>query len=171
MTTDQSGDFRFQRLQAGDYSLHADLPGFATARIGRISVPPNQNVKQNVGLVVGNVSEAIVVTATGPQVPSVQSATPRRMGGKVGALRMVSQVKPVYPLAAQNAGVEGTVRLQGIIGTDGSMQTLRVLGSIDPDLTKAALEAVRQWKYSPTLLNGVPVETLTNIDIEFKLPR
>jgi protein TonB len=96
---------------------------------------------------------------------------PRRTGGKVGPVRLISQVKPVYPLSAQNAGIEGTVRLQGIIGTDGSIQGLRVLGSIDPELTRAAVDAVRQWKYSPSLLNGVPVETLTNIDVDFRLPR
>jgi TonB family protein len=83
---------------------------------------------------------------------------------------MLSGVRPVYPASAKNAGIEGTVGLQAIIGTDGNVQAIRVLSSIDADLTAAALEAVKQWRYSPTLLNGVPVETLSNIEVEFKLP-
>jgi TonB family protein len=172
-TSDQSGDFRFVRLQAGDYSVQAARPGFATARIGRITIVPNQNLNQNVSLVVGNISEAVVVTASGPPNSALPTApaTPRRTGGQVGPVRLISQVKPAYPLSAQNAGIEGTVRLQGIIATDGSIQGLRVLGSIDPELTRAAVDAVRRWRYSPSLLNGVPVETLTNIDVDFRLPR
>jgi protein TonB len=84
---------------------------------------------------------------------------------------MINQVRPIYPPTALNAGVEGTVSLQTIIGTDGSVQALRVLSSIDADLTAAALEAVKQWRYSPTLLNGVPVEILSNVDVQFKLPQ
>ena len=61
--------------------------------------------------------------------------------------------------------------MQTIIGADGTVQAIRVLGSIDPDLTAAAVEAVKQWRYSPTLLNGVPVETLSNIDVQFKQPQ
>jgi TonB family protein len=174
-TSNAAGDFAFQRLPAGDYSLQADLPGFATSRIGRIAVTANQNLKQNVSLVVGNISESVVITAQGPPKPAtlLPAGTPRRIrvGGNVVSPRMISQVKPEYPAAAMNAGVEGTVSLQAIIGTDGSVQAVRVLSSIDADLTAAAVEAVKQWRYSPTLLNGVPVETLSTIDVQFKQPQ
>ena len=81
------------------------------------------------------------------------------------------QVKPIYPQSARDAGVEGTVRLHGTIGADGSMLALQVLneGQVDFELANAARGAVSQWRYRPTLLNGVPVEVLTTIEVEFKL--
>jgi TonB family protein len=75
----------------------------------------------------------------------------------------------VYPAGARDAGIEGTVHLQGLIGVDGVLLGLTPLNNIDTDLTAAALEAVKQWRYKPTLLNGMPVEVLTTIDVEFKL--
>jgi TonB family protein len=169
------GDFAFERLLSGDYSLQAEFPGFANLRIAKITIGVNQNVKQNVNLVVGNVIETVVVSAQGPPKPAtlLPPDTPRRIrvGGNVQALRLINQVRPVYPSSALNSGVEGTVSLQTIIGADGTVQAIRVLSSIDPDLTTAAVEAVKQWRYSPTLLNGVPVETLSNVDVQFKQPQ
>ena len=155
----------FQGLPPGDYSLQADFPGFATSRIGKITIIANQNVKQNVNLIVGNIIETVVVTAQGPPKPTLPAGTPRRIrvGGNVQALHLITPVKPVYPSSALNSGIEGTVSLQTIIGADGTVQAIRVLGSIDPDLTAAALEAVKQWRYS--------VETLSNIDVQFKWPQ
>lgn len=66
------------------------------------------------------------------------------------------------------ARISGTVRLQGIIGKDGSIQQLQVLSG-PPLLVQAALDAVRQWRYQPTLLNGEPVEVISPIDVIFTL--
>jgi protein TonB len=114
----------------------------------------------------------VVINATG-QPALLPPGTPRqlRIGGNVGPLRLINHVRPVYPPSAKNAGVEGVVKLQSIIGTDGSVQAVRVLSSIDADLTNAAVEAYRQWKYAPALLNGIPVETTANVDTEFSLTR
>ena len=113
-------------------------------------IAANQNVKQNVNLIVGNISERVVVTAQGPPKPAalLPAGTPRRIrvGGNVEPLRMTVQVKPVYPASAVNSGIEGTVSLQTIIGADGTVQAIRVLGSIDPDLTAAAVEAVEDFE-------------------------
>ena len=68
-----------------------------------------------------------------------------------------------------DAGIEGTVHLQGVIGTDGTLVALRVITRTDADLTNAALESVRQWRYKPALLNNEPVEIVTDIAVEFKL--
>jgi len=174
VTSNAPGEFVFQGLPPGDYSLQAAFPGFATSRLGKITIIANQNVKQNVNLIVGNIIETVVVTAQGlPKSTLPPAGTPRRIrvGGNVQALHLINQVKPVYPSSALNSGIEGTVSLQTIIGADGTVQAIRVLGSIDPDLTAAAVEAVKQWRYSPTLLNGVPVETLSNIDVQFKQPQ
>jgi periplasmic protein TonB len=78
-------------------------------------------------------------------------------------------VRPIYPQTTRDGGIEGTVHLQGIIGADGTLIGLRVISSNDPDLAAAALESVRQWRYRPTLLNNVPVEVITEIDVDFKL--
>jgi TonB family protein len=174
-SSDAAGDYSFSQLAPGDYSLKADLPGFATARIGKLLISGGEAAKQNVSLIVGNVSERVIVKGPGPPKPPalLPPGTPRRIrvGGSVGAMRLINSVRPVYPPSALNAGIEGTVSLQAIVGADGRVQAVRVLSSIDPDLTAAAVEAFKQWRYSPTLLNGVPVETLTNIDIEFKQPQ
>ena len=85
------------------------------------------------------------------------------------AAALVSQVKPVYPQNARDAGIEGTVRLQAFIGADGSLIGLSALSSPDRDLTSAAIEAVRQWRYRPTMLNGEPVQVLTTIEVQFQI--
>ena len=79
--------------------------------------------------------------------------------------------RPSYPAAAELAGVEGTVMLQGIIGKDGSILGLSVLSTPSPDLAEAAMAAVWTWLYRPTLLNGEPVEVITTIDVAFRLDR
>ena len=87
----------------------------------------------------------------------------------VTAANLISQVKPGYPQSASDAGIEGIVHLQALIGTDGTLVGLTPVGSANPDLTNAALDAVKQWRYKPTLLNNEPVQVITTIDVEFKL--
>jgi protein TonB len=81
----------------------------------------------------------------------------------------VSKVQPVYPEEAKAARVQGTVVLHAIIGKDGSVQSLDVVSSASPLLEQSALDAVRQWKYKPYLLNGTPVELDTQITVNFTL--
>jgi protein TonB len=91
-----------------------------------------------------------------------------RVGGKVMAESLVSRVNPVYPPEAKQAGTEGTVRLAVDIGPDGRVQSVNAQSGPDV-LVQAAVEAVRQWTYKPTLLNGEPVEVLTTVDVNFTL--
>ena len=76
---------------------------------------------------------------------------------------------PFYPQSARDAGIEGIVHLQGLIGTDGTLIGLSPLNFVNNDLMNAAMDTVRQWRYKPTLLNNEPVQVLTTIDVEFKL--
>jgi protein TonB len=103
-------------------------------------------------------------------VGQVSSVGPQRIrvGGNVQAAMVISAPKPLYPPDAKEARIQGTVRLDAIIGKDGTMVDLRA-ASGHPLLVPAALEAVRQWVYKPTLLNGNPVEVVTVIDINFTL--
>ena len=144
---------------------------FIAFRKAWLEIKPSQTLQQNVILSVGSIAERVTVTAAGQPRPPLPPGTPQRIrvGGNVIAANLISQVKPIYPQTAREAGVEGTVHLQGIIGADGTLIALRALSSNDADLTNAALEAVRQWRYRPTLLNNEPVEVLTDIDVEFKL--
>jgi periplasmic protein TonB len=88
----------------------------------------------------------------------------------VQAAKLVTQVNPVYPALARQARVAGAVRLTAIIGRDGAIRNLQVMSG-HPLLTAAALEAVKQWRYQPTLLNDEPVEVITQIDVNFTLSR
>jgi protein TonB len=90
-----------------------------------------------------------------------------RVGGKIEPPIKMNDVKPVYPAIAQNAGVTGAVIIEATIGADGRVVDAKVLRSI-PLLDQAALDAVRQWEYRPTLLNGVAVPVIITVTINFK---
>lgn len=90
------------------------------------------------------------------------------VGGNIRAPRQVKHVDPVYPEEAKAAGVQGVVVIEIRIGTKGSVVEARVLRSI-PMLDQAALDAVYQWEYEPTLLNGKPVDVEITVTVNFTL--
>ena len=81
---------------------------------------------------------------------------------------MIKKVTPTYPPLAKQARIQGTVRFNAVIGKDGTIQNLTVVSG-HPLLVPAATDAVKQWVYKPTLLNGEPVEVITQIDVNFTL--
>jgi TonB family protein len=91
-----------------------------------------------------------------------------RVAGNVQAARMIRQVMPAYPSEAKSKHIQGTVVLHVVIGKDGSIGILNVVNG-PAELTKSAMDAVKQWRYSPTLLNGSPVEVDTTISVIFTL--
>jgi protein TonB len=91
-----------------------------------------------------------------------------RVGGNVQSANLINQVRPTYPPLAKAARVQGTVKFEAVIGKDGSIQNLHMISG-PPLLVQAAMQAVQQWKYRPTLLNGEPVEVITTIDVNFTL--
>jgi protein TonB len=103
-----------------------------------------------------------------PPPPKPKQTGPLRVGGNVQAARILNRVQPMYPPLARQTRISGTVRLHAIISKDGSIQQLEVMSG-HPLLQQAALDAVRQWRYQPTLLNGDPVEVDTTIDVIFSL--
>lgn len=96
------------------------------------------------------------------------ASKPVRVGGDVQQAKLVKSSPPVYPVLARRARIEGTVRLQAVIAKDGSVHKVEVISG-HAVLAHAATEAVQQWRYKPTELNGQPVEVVTNIDVVFKL--
>src|SRR5882762_5247122 len=102
--------------------------------------------------------------------PPPPKITPKRVtvGGNVQAARLVNRVQPLYPPLARQTRISGTVKLHAIIGKNGAVEQLQVVSG-HPLLVQSALDAVRQWRYQPTLLNGDPVEVDTEIDVIFSL--
>jgi len=109
---------------------------------------------------------ASVVDAAPP--PPARASEPIRVGGNIRPPQKVSDAAPEYPPIARAAGVEGIVILEAVIAEDGAVQNVRVLRSI-PLLDAAAMAAVRQWRFTPTLLNGQPVPIVMTVTVAFKL--
>ena len=129
--------------------------------------------------IVGAANPAVIPGGVGDMAylpPPVVVVVPKKpeevsritVGGSVQEARMLRQVKPAYPPLARQARIAGEVRLEAVIGVDGTVQQLRAVSG-HPLLTGAALEAVRQWRYQPTTLNGKPVEVSTVISVRFLL--
>ena len=93
---------------------------------------------------------------------------PIRVGGNIAAPRKLLDVAPVYPQVAKDAKVTGVVIMDATIDADGNVETVDVVRSI-PLLDQAATDAVRQWKFTPTLLNGEPVPVIVTITVNFTL--
>jgi TonB family protein len=171
-TSDASGKYALTGIPAGEYEVSVLKPGFA-AHNGKLFFAAGQDSSLDVALLLGAVNERINVTGE-PSEPFIANnhASPARLniGGDVQAAHLEKQVRPAYPLAAKQARIQGSVLLHALIGEDGALKALSVLNSdIDTDLAKAAVEAVSQWVYRPTLLNGQPVEVVTNITVNFTL--
>jgi len=124
------------------------------------------------GGVLGGIIGSVPTNVAPPPPPkeAPKPVTPKRItiGGNVQSAKLVRQPKPVYPPLAKQARISGTVKLAAVIAKDGSIQDLKVISG-HPLLIPAALAAVKQWVYQPTLLNNEPVEVSTQIDVNFTL--
>ena len=110
-------------------------------------------------------------SAAAPPPPS--RATPPgvyRVGAGINAPTKIKDVRPIYPAAAQDAGIEGVVIIEVQIAEDGTIATAHTVRSI-PLLDEAALDAVRQWIFTPTLLNGAPISVAMMVTVNFTLTR
>jgi TonB family protein len=169
--TNDVGQFEFSQLEPGQYSLQANLPGFS--KIDRlVLVSAGATSVQNVVLPLGRI-ETVVNVSTSRRQNTSPGPRPKRIGGNISAPVLVSAPKPVYPAPARASAIQDVVQLQGVIGVDGSIVSLQVdksrAGSANEELVQAAMDAVRQWRYTPALLNGVPVEFATTITVNFTL--
>ena len=121
-----------------------------------------------VGGVEGGLISGIVGGLEPPPPPPPPPVAPVRVGGNIKPPTQIKRVNPVYPPIAQSARVQGVVIIEAVIGPGGQIQDARILRSI-PLLDQAALDAVRQWEYTPTLLNGVPVPVIMTVTVNFTL--
>lgn len=172
--TNDVGEFAIAVIPPGRYQLEVTGPGFASYH-QRISVPAAGEVlpPMNVVLQPGSIMESVEVTAkAAPGTQSTQqSVVPHRIrvGGLMQAGKLIEQKEPEYPESARTRGVEGVVLLEAVISMEGVPLNFKLLSSPDPDLSEAAISAVREWRYQPTLLNGEPIEVVTTISVRFRL--
>lgn len=103
-----------------------------------------------------------------PPLKPVRRHGPYRVGGKVQAPRLIRQVQPIYPTIAKEARISGEVEIDSVIDEHGNVTQMKVVSG-NPLLVPAALKAVEQWKYQPTLLNGRPIAVDMEVTVTFKL--
>jgi periplasmic protein TonB len=109
-----------------------------------------------------------LVEPPGVAQPAQQEKRTLKVSEGVLEAQLITRIEPQFPSLAIQTKTQGTVRLHAIISRDGRITSLDVLSG-HPFLVKAALDAVRQWRYRPTLLNGEPVEVETSITVIFRL--
>jgi protein TonB len=150
--------------------------------LGTEPVPPFERVTDSIGGFPGGSAAGIIDGVIGvpprsapvPPPPSVppelQPNHPVRVGGEVQQANLISQVKPQYPIPAKQAGIQGAVFLEAVISREGAIVDLKMISG-HPLLIRAAMDAVKHWRYKPTLLNKEPVEVSTTITVNFSLGR
>lgn len=181
--TNDAGRFEFIGLPAGEYGLEIKGIGFQLLRepltIG------GQNLQRQFMMKLGTLQETINVsvpiaaddTPQGSAAPRVREVPmPARrecaapaVGGQIVPPKKIRDVWPVYPSALRGTGTEGTVQMEGIIGLDGYVGDIKIMGDAHPELAQSAIAAVREWRYTETLLNCEPVEVMMTITTNFKV--
>jgi periplasmic protein TonB len=133
-------------------------------------LPPDViNNAGNTGGVFGGIpGQGLIGGASLPPPPKAAAPSRIKQGGQVTAASILSQTRPVYPALARQARIQGSVVLHAIIDKDGKVAQLEVVSG-HPLLVQAALDAVKQWRYKPTQLNGDPVEVDTTITVTFTM--
>jgi len=166
---DGAGQFQLTGVQPGNYILSARLRGFSPG-VEPLAIAPGANLQRDLTLQVGSLEETITVTS-GPG-PGAAAAAPRAataaftappctasaIGGNIKVPRKIRNVPTIYPSSAVAAGIEGKVILVAHLGVDGRVNDIRPFSQGDPDLIDAAMAAVSQWQFTPTLLNCEPIE-------------
>jgi protein TonB len=120
------------------------------------------------GGVFGGIPGQGMVSAMAPPPPKPTAPQRVKQGGNVTAASILTQTRPLYPPLARQARIQGSVVLHAIIDKDGKVAQLEVISG-HPLLVQSALDAVKQWRYKPTLLNGDPVEVDTTITVTFTM--
>jgi TonB family protein len=177
-----AGEYQFAAIPPGRYVVEVRAAGFKLATT-EIVVTAGTAARADVAMTIGSMSETVTVRGSRPanapapaqsmaRAAGTPQGSPQRIpiGGNVQAARLISQVKPVYPDDLKVQGITGTVMIQMIISATGEPLNPQVLNTtVDPRLAQAAMDAVSQWRYSPALLNGQPVEVPTKVDVTFEL--
>ena len=181
--TDAKGSYQMEGLTPGEWTVTASLPGFETAT-RRQTIQTGDSVEWSPMLELGMIQETITITtdpadAPAPRARTVNVAPPPpppapapagvvRVGGNIKPPQKVVHVSPVYPADAAAQGVGGVVILSAMIGTDGAVHDVTSLRSPNESLTQAASNAIIAWEFTPTLLNGSPIQTRMTATFNFQ---
>lgn len=188
--TDRTGHFEFVGLAVGDYTVATSQVGFEPFT-DTLSIT-GSNISRTIQLAVGHLQETITMTAGSTAQPNpyrdqmriaarasadqrlqkirarcASADQPTGVGGNIAAPLKLVDVKPVYPEQLQAAKIGGVVKLDALIGTDGTVRDVKVVDSANPDLERAAIDAVRQWEFTPTYLNCTPIEVRMQVLASF----
>ena len=171
--TGPDGSYAVTGVPEGTYSVEVMKPGYALATVGSLKLDYTKTVAADIYLNLGKLRETITVDGgVGGSAPSEAPGPKRiRVSGNLQAAKILNMVRPVYPPEAKKAGVQGTVRMRAIVSTEGKVMGLTLLMAPSAELARAAMDAVSQWGYSPTLLNGAPIEIQTDVDVNFTLTK
>ncbi len=158
----------------GNISINGAHEATVNLSLGLPAPGPSQGVaggvRGGVGTGAGNAQPPQYLGTVQNSPATAAGATPMRIrvGGNVQAANLILKVTPAYPSLAKQARIQGVVQFTAIINKDGTIQSLQLMSG-HPLLIPAATDAVKQWVYKPTLLNGEPVEVITQIDVNFTL--
>jgi len=119
-----------------------------------------------VGGILGGVVGGIISSAPPPPPPPPAPVVPVRVGGQISTPALLHRVEPVYPDIAAAAHVVGTVILEAVVGTDGCVESVKVLRS-RPLLDNAAIAALKEWRYTPLVLNNIPTPFVLTVTFSF----
>lgn len=156
--SDANGRFQLEGLPPGKYGFEVMKEGFATYEIPAVTMEPDHGLALNAILQAGHPQEPIAARKSIP------------VNGAIEQTSLFTRMLPVYPKSAKAAGVQGDVTLDAVIAKDGTPLSLLVKNTdANPELARAAVEAVDHWRYRPTLLNGEPISITTQIDVTFHL--
>lgn len=182
-TGDDAGRFEFAAVEAGEYRLVTRTPGFEPL-FRRLSLEAGAQIELDLVLELGSLEETITVTDTDAPPPPrtigddalARYRRNRTRGGTIVPPIKIRDQAPVYPVSVRGSEFTGKVVLEAVLKTDGAVEVIQILAPVDPatmttvhpDLARAAVDAVGGWRYEPTLLHGVPVDTRMTISVNFR---
>jgi TonB family protein len=172
-TTEGSGRAVFEAVPPGEYRLTASLVGFRTLRAA-IAIDAARDRQRSITLQVGELTETVTVRERRPPPGATPASSgvvePLRVGGNIRVPKKLKHTSPEYPASMREAGLEGTVPMEALIGRDGTVTSVNILSAdVHPEFARAATDAVSQWLFSPTLLNGEAVEVRMAVSVRFSL--
>jgi TonB family protein len=177
-----TGTFEFVGLPAGAYSFDVTAPGFAIVH-ETLSITSGQNLERMLTMKVGGLEEMIVLVGEKEGRPpsanelrpfeptDLSGCVPPTVGGNIKAPKKLRDMAPLYPANLRGSGTEGTVVLDTKLGVDGFVKDIEVREGASPYFADAAITAVREWRFTQTILNCTPIEVPMTVTMRFRQAR